>query len=265
MINEHKNELFVVTVQPDIVWENIEQNIKNYSILIDEICEVHPIIDLIILPEMFTTGFTVNPFEIAENMDGITINWMKEIAIQNKLAICGSLIITENSKYYNRFIFVKPDGSVDFYDKRHLFSYAGEHQSFSNGVKKVLINYKGWKINPYICYDLRFPVWCRNTDDVELMIFVANWPNKRISHWEKLLPARAIENQCFVIGVNRVGIDFNNLEYTGKSCIFDALGNEILNMQNREGFDFAILKKSEIVHIKTSMPFGKDNDTFEIL
>lgn len=264
MINQHKNELFTVIVQPDIVWENIEQNLKNYSVLIDNIIETHSTVDLIILPEMFTTGFTVNPAGLAENTDGITINWMKEIALQNKLAICGSIIITENSEFFNRFVFVRPDGNIFFYDKRHLFSFAGEDHNFTPGKKRILIEYKGWKINPFVCYDLRFPVWCRNTENADLQIFVANWPEKRINHWEKLLPARAIENQCFVIGVNRVGIDFNQLNYTGKSCIYDALGNEILNLQNKEGIGFTILKKSDVEHVKKSLPFGKDRDNFEI-
>ena len=264
MINIHQDELFTVIIQPDIVWENIEQNIKNYSIIIDEIAEEHRTVDLIVLPEMFTTGFTMNPSELAETMDGITVTWMKEISKQYNMAICGSIIIKEKSNYYNRFVFVKQNGDIDLYDKKHLFSFAGENQNYTAGKSKTLIKYKGWNINPFICYDLRFPVWCRNTQNSDLMIFVANWPQKRISHWEKLLPARAIENQCYIIGVNRTGMDNNNLEYTGMSSITDPAGKEILSMKNRNGYSFAILKKSILKNIRESLPFGQDGDRFEL-
>ncbi|MCC6721568.1 MAG: amidohydrolase [Bacteroidia bacterium] len=265
MINTHQDELYTVIIQPEIVWENIEQNINNFSVIIDEIIDEHNSVDLIILPEMFTTGFTMNPTYIAETMEGITIKWMKELAKNYNFAICGSLIIENKSKFFNRFIFVKPSGETDYYDKKHLFSFAGEDNNYTEGKDKILINYKGWKINPFICYDLRFPVWCRNTDNSDLLIFVANWPSKRISHWQKLLLARAIENQCYTIGVNRVGHDNNNLEYNGMSCIINPLGNEIINLQHKPGYGFFILKKSELNSIRESLPFMQDRDNFNLI
>lgn len=265
MINTHQDELFIVIIQPEIVWENIEQNINNYSVIIGEIIDEHNTVDLIILPEMFTTGFTMNPTYIAETMEGITIKWMKELAKNYNFAICGSLIIENQSRFFNRFVFVKPNGEVDFYDKKHLFSFAGENKNYTAGNSKKLIKYKGWKINPFICYDLRFPVWCRNTENADLLIFVANWPKKRINHWKILLLARAIENQCYTIGVNRIGNDNNNLEYNGMSSIVDPLGNEILNLKNIPRYVFSILKKTEINSIRESLPFMQDRDNFKLI
>lgn len=264
-MKDNTDELFTAIVQPDIVWENIEQNIKNYSKTIGKIDSKHPETDLVILPEMFTTGFTMNPTKLAESMNGKTINWMKEISQKQNLAICGSIIINENSNYFNRFIFVKPNGNIQFYDKKHLFSFAGEDKNYTAGKNKILIEYKGWKINPFICYDLRFPVWSRNTDNADLLIYVANWPLKRIAHWEKLLPARAIENQCYTIGVNRVDFDGNNLEYNGKSCIYDPAGNKIVSITKKQGYAFAALKKNVIIDIRKTLPFGQDGDKFEFV
>lgn len=210
----------VTLIQSDIIWEDRISNLKKYQEKINQIEST----DLIILPEMFTTGFSMSPKSISENMNGETIQWMKQNAHKMNSAICGSIIIEEDSKYFNRFIWVNPDGSIHHYDKRHLFSFAGENENYTPGNEKIIIEYKGWKICPLICYDLRFPVWSRNSEDYDLLIYVANWPDKRKSAWKSLLTARAIENQCYVIGVNRVGIDGKNLVYSGESQIINMFG-----------------------------------------
>ena len=214
---------------------------------------------------MFSTGFTMSPKPFAETMDGATIEWMREIAIENDLAICGSLIIEQNNYFYNRFVFLKPDGSNEYYDKKHLFSFAGENENYTAGNQKISINFKGWKINPFICYDLRFPVWCRNTNDADILLYVANWPEKRIAHWQVLLPARAIENQAFVIGCNRVGIDFNDFTYTGQSSAFNPLGNQIIALNQHTGYAVFKVDKSVLETIRRSIPFLKDGDKFEFI
>ncbi len=260
----HSEELCIAMIQPDTLWENKEDNLNHLTLQIDKLKDEHPVIDIIIMPEMFSTGFTMNPGPFAETMDGATIEWMREIAMEMELALCGSLIIEEKKKFYNRFVFVKPNGEIDFYDKKHLFGYAGENEKYTAGKNKKTIEYKGWKLNPFVCYDLRFPVWCRNTNYADIMLYVANWPEIRIAHWQKLLPARAIENQCFVIGNNRVGIDFNDYKYPGQSCAFDPLGNEIIKMGNKAGYTLFKIQKALITEIREKIPFWKDGDNFKI-
>lgn len=258
----HTEELAIALIQMDIVWENKEANLFNYNQTIDTLKQEHPGIDLIILPEMFSTGFTMNPAPVAETMQGATIEWMKEISADYEVALCGSLIIEENGKFYNRFVFVKPDHSFVYYDKKHLFAFAGEDEFFEAGNEQVNLIYKGWSINLFICYDLRFPVWCKNTNLADLMIFVANWPDKRIHHWKALLPARSIENQCFVIGMNRLGTDANDLSYSGQSSIYDPTGNNILNMGSKDGYAVCLLHKNMIAETRDKTPFWKDWDSF---
>jgi len=265
MKNNHTEELYIALIQPDTIWENKEDNLNHLTQQIEKLMDEHPVIDVIVMPEMFSTGFTMNPEPFAETMNGATIEWMREIAIESDLAICGSIIIEENKKYYNRFIFIKPTGEIDYYDKKHLFSIAGEQHKYEAGAQNITINFKGWKINPFICYDLRFPAWCRNTNEADIMIFVANWPEIRINHWEKLLPARAIENQCFVIGNNRVGLDNNHFKYTGQSCAYDALGNNLATMKNEVGYTLVKLNKSNLADVKKNLPFLNDRDTFEFI
>lgn len=249
----------ITTIQTNIIWENKELNLKNYQDKIDSIEST----DLIILPEMFTTGFTMNPKPFAESMDGITVQWMKENALKRDLAICGSLIIEEEGRYFNRFIWVNPDASIQYYDKRHLF--LGEDENYTKGESKIVIDYKGWKICPLICYDLRFPVWSRNVEDYEVLIYVANWPSKRKSAWRSLLVARAIENQCYVIGVNRVGEDGNNLSYSGDTSLVNALGETLyINSQSEDIFN-TTLSKLELSKVRTQLPFLKDKDNFNFL
>jgi len=260
----HPDDMTLAIIQQDIAWENKEENLSLFTNSINTIKEEHPTVDMMVLPEMFTTGFTMNPALVAEKMDGASVEWMKEIALETEAAICGSIVIEENNHYFNRFILAKPDQEIVYYDKKHLFAYAGEDAKFTPGTKKTKMEYKGWKISPFICYDLRFPVWCRNNELSDIMIFVANWPETRIVHWNSLLPARAIENQCYVIGVNRIGVDNNNLVYTGNSAVFDPSGQCIANLETREGFELIHLEKSKIMANREKMPFWKDADTFSI-
>jgi predicted amidohydrolase len=179
--------LKIAIIQAELVWHNAGLNLKNFSEKINQIKEQ---VDLIILPEMFSTGFTMHPQEIGENMEGETVKWMKKAAAEKKSAIAGSVVISEGKKYYNRFLFVHPSGEINFYDKRHLFTLAGEHKVYESGNKKLIVNYMGWKICPLVCYDLRFPVWARNVEEYDLLIYVANWPKIRIAAWD--IPWRLI-------------------------------------------------------------------------
>jgi predicted amidohydrolase len=244
----------ITTIQTNIIWEDIDSNLKNYQTKIDSIES-----DLIILPEMFTTGFTMEPKPHAETMDGKTVQWMKQNASKKNLAICGSIIIEEEGKYFNRFIWVNPDGSIYHYDKRHLFT--GEDKNYTPGNEKIIIEYKDWKICPLICYDLRFPVWSRNVEDYDVLIYVANWPKQRKSAWKSLLVSRAIENQCYVIGVNRVGKD-NSSYYSGESSLINALGETLYISSHLEDIYTTTLSKLELNKVRTQLPFLKDKDNF---
>jgi predicted amidohydrolase len=250
----------VTLIQSDIIWEDRISNLKKYQEKINQIEST----DLIILPEMFTTGFSMSPKSISENMNGETIQWMKQNAHKMNSAICGSIIIEEDSKYFNRFIWVNPDGSIHHYDKRHLFSFAGENENYTPGNEKIIIEYKGWKICPLICYDLRFPVWSRNSEDYDLLIYVANWPDKRKSAWKSLLTARAIENQCYVIGVNRVGEDSKNY-YSGDSSLINALGETLYTNSHIEEIYSNTISKYDLNKIRTQLPFLNDKDNYKII
>ena len=246
----------ITTIQYDIVWEDKVTNLKNLTSKINTIQS-----DVIVLPEMFTTGFTMTPKPLAESMTGKTIQWMKEIALTKDLAICGSIIIREEDKYFNRFIWVNPDGTIYHYDKRHLF--LNEDVSYTPGDKKLIIEYGGWKICPLICYDLRFPVWSRNSEDYDILIYVANWPDKRKLAWRSLLVARAIENQCYVIGVNRVG-EGSGLVYSGGTSLINALGEVQYTNSHIEEVFTATLSKYDLDKIRTQLPFLEDKDNFSI-
>ena len=248
-------------IQANLIWEDPKANRIQFE---QKINAINQKVDLIVLPEMFSTGFTMFPKPLAETMQGDTVSWMQDIAKAKNSAICGSLIIEENSKYYNRFVFVHPNGKIDTYDKRHLFSLAGEDKQYAKGTSKVLIDYKGWKICPQICYDLRFPVFSRNAEDYDLLIYVANWPKLRITAWDALLKARAIENMSFVVGVNRIGLDGNKHEYVGHSIVLDELGNLILDANENEGVYITTLDKSKMQETRQKLNFLKDKDIFEI-
>lgn len=255
-----KNKLHIACIQSDILWENINGNIQKYSELTSTISKQT---DLIILPEMFSTGFSMNPQNCAETMNGLSVSWMKTIAFKRNVAIMGSLAIKEDGNYYNRLIIVLPNGELSYYDKRHLFTLVGEHKVYTSGKEKLIIEYLGWKICPMICYDLRFPIWSRNTENYDVLVYMANWPKLRIDAWDTLLKARAIENMSYCIGVNRVGVDANNYEYVGNSQVFDSLGNLIANTTEGKECIFEItLDKSEQESIRNKFQFLNDRDSF---
>ena len=251
----------IAIIQTDLIWENPKANRVQFKQKINTITH-H--VDLIVLPEMFSTGFSMFPESLAEKMQGETVNWMLNLAKDKNIAICGSIIIEENGHYYNRFLFVHPNGKIETYDKRHLFSLAGEHKQYTQGTEKVIIEYKDWKICPQICYDLRFPVFSRNIEEYDLLIYVANWPKPRIYAWDALLRARAMENMSFVVGVNRIGLDGNMHEYVGRSIILDELGSTILDANEGDGVFIATLDKAKMYQTRKKLNFLNDRDVFEI-
>jgi omega-amidase len=256
------DKLSVSLIQSDLQWQDIKHNLKSFQQKIDSISVQT---DIIVLPEMFSTGFTMEPFKFAETMNGQSVNWMKEMAIRKKSMIIGSLAIKENEAYVNRLFAVFPDGGIEFYDKRHLFALAGENNFYKKGERKNIFTYKTWRINPQICYDLRFPVWSRFQEDYDLMVYVANWPATRSFHWKILLQARAIENQAYVLGVNRIGQDGTGTRHTGDSCAFDPMGHNISTIQpDSEMIDTILLDKQLVEKIRKSFPFSNDRDQFII-
>lgn len=257
------NSLTVALIQTHLNWEN---PIENRRLLNDKINAITTSIDLIILPEMFTSGFTMNASKVAEAMDGETISWLKTKAQEKQAVIIGSLVISENDNFYNRLVCVEPSGTITHYDKRHTFTLAGEHKIYTAGTKKIIFKYKGWNICPLICYDLRFPVWARNVEDYDLLLYVANWPKVRIDAWDALLKARAIENMSYCIGVNRVGLDGNNYEYTGHSAAYDVLGHRIDAIpENKEATEIVILEKTDIKKYREKLNFLTDKDDFNLI
>ncbi|RED50622.1 amidohydrolase [Seonamhaeicola aphaedonensis] len=257
-----QQQLKVTLIQSDLIWENPKQNRINFEKRIASISEN---VDLIVLPEMFTTGFTMNAESVAETMQGETIKWMKQMAFNYDTAIVGSIVISENQKFYNRLLFTYPSGEVNYYDKRHTFTLAGEDMVYASGNERVIIDYKGWKICPLVCYDLRFPVWARNTDNYDVLLYVANWPKPRVLAWEALLKARAIENMSYCVGVNRVGVDGLNIEYSGHSAVYNVLGQEMSAIkQNKEQAETVILQKQHIKKYRSTLKFLDDRDEFTL-
>jgi predicted amidohydrolase len=257
-----KDILNIALIQANLLWENTQGNLNYFDKKIESISSD---IDVVVLPEMFSTGFSMNPTSLFETMDGVSISWMQKTALKRQLAVVGSLIIKESDTYYNRLIFVHPNGEIHTYDKRHLFTYGGEDKVYSSGNERLTLEYKGWKICPMICYDLRFPVWSRNSDEYDILIFIANWPKPRISAWDTLLKARAIENMCYTIGVNRVGVDGNNLEYIGHSQAIDMLGEEMIHIDNENETVFEVhLDKNKLNESRNRFGFLNDKDSFSI-
>jgi len=255
--------LHVAGIQSELHWEDHNANLNDLERLIQKL-EDQPV-DLIILPEMFTTGFTMNAVQCAEKTEGRSLEWMREQSSRLNAAITGSIIVEEHGLYYNRLYFVGPDGGYKTYDKRHAFSYAGEDKVFEKGTKRLIVEYKGWKICPLICYDLRFPVWSRNTEEFDVLIYVANWPESRIQAWDALLKARAIENLCYTIGVNRIGKDGNQIHYNGHSSIHDPLGQRIAELQDEEaGIVLGRAEKKELENTRNRFRFLDDRDEFEM-
>ncbi|WP_016989684.1 nitrilase family protein [Flavobacterium sp. ACAM 123] len=251
----------VALIQALIIWENPKENRTYFEAEINTILGA---VDLIVLPEMFSTGFTMNPSAVAETMQGETILWLQSLAKAKNAAITGSIVIEENANYYNRMVFVFPSGEIQHYDKRHLFTLSGEDKVYTRGTQKLIVDYLGWKICPFVCYDLRFPVFSRNTDDYDLLIYVASWPKTRINAWDTLIKARAIENMSYAIGVNRVGEDDNGYEYTGHSQLVDYLGVYVIEPKETEGVLLATLDKSKMLEVRQKLDFLSDKDVFEI-
>lgn len=266
------SSLTITLIQTNLFWEDKKANLQMLQQKIESIKEKT---EIVILPEMFTTGFSMKPELLAEKMNGETVQWMKKIAAEKKVIITGSVMIEDPSanaqggKYFNRLIWMLPNGEFGVYDKRHLFAFADEQDHYSAGSKKLIASVKGWKINLQICYDLRFPIWARQSPgDVEnkydLLINVANWPVKRSVAWKTLLRARAIENQCFVAGVNRVGEDGNKISYNGESSIIDPMGEIIYQKESEEDIFTFTLQKEVVEETRDKFPFWKDADHFII-
>ena len=264
--------LSVTLIQTNLFWENPTANLANLE---EKMAQISLPTDLIILPEMFNTGFTMNVKPVAEPMNFTTFKWMKQQAKRTKAVITGSFIVKEGEQYFNRLIWMRPDGSYESYDKRHLFRMGGEHHSFTGGSERLIVELKGWRICPLICYDLRFPVWSRNIfskienqkpeKQYDLLIYVANWPAIRSQVWDTLLQARAIENQSFCIGVNRVGSDGMGLNYTGNSAVIDFKGNSVFYQKDSEIIKSQILNKKELDDFRAKFPAYLDADDFEII
>ena len=274
-------------VQTRLFWEDKEQNLKMIE---EKISAIKERTEIIVLPEMFSTGFSMKPTLLAEKMDGQTVQWMKKISSAKRAIITGSIIIEEEGKYYNRLVWMLPTGEYGTYDKRHLFAYAGEHEHYNGGTKRLIASVKGWKINLQICYDLRFPVWARQQSQIvlpgedvteepvaetdvsgeyeieapeyDILIYVANWPERRIHAWKTLLQARAIENQCYVIGVNRVGNDGKEIYHSGDSMIIDPLGEILYSKSHDEDIFTMTLQQKKLEEIRARFPFWKDADNF---
>ena len=274
--------LTITTIQTNLAWEN---KVANLQLLEKKINELEEKTEIVILPEMFSTGFSMQPQLFAETMEGETVQWMKEVSAKNKIILTGSIIIEEDSQYFNRLIWMLPNGQFGYYDKRHLFAFAEEDKYYTPGNKRLIASVKGWKINLQICYDLRFPVWARNrvlenegppaeiaetapnklVPEYDILIYVANWPERRSHAWKTLLCARAIENQCYVIGVNRVGRDGNNINHSGNSLVIDPLGEVLYHMAEEEDIFTITLHKEQLDDTRSKFPFWKDADDFNLL
>ena len=269
--------LNITGIQTKLYWENKKANL---DMLEEKVLSISQQTEIVILPEMFSTGFSMQPEKLAEPMEGETVQWMKRIAAERKVILTGSVIIEEAQKpalpagrYYNRLIWMLPNGQLGHYDKRHLFAYADEHNHYAAGNKRLIASVKGWKINLLICYDLRFPVWSRQSPsqkepgsfEYDVLIYVANWPEKRIAAWKTLLQARAIENQCYVVGVNRTGEDGNKIYYSGDSTVVDPSGEILYHKKDGEDIFTVKLDKSHLEKIREKFPFWKNADQFKIM
>lgn len=260
-------QLTITTIQTNIKWED---KTSNLLMLEEKINGLYQKTEVVVLPEMFSTGFSMRPEMLAEKMDGHTIQWMKKLSVENRLILTGSLIIEEENKYYNRLIWMMPNGEYGYYDKRHLFAFGKEDLHYSKGNKRLITSVKGWKLNLQVCYDLRFPAWARQSPDenslyeYDVLVYVANWPERRSHAWKTLLCARAIENQCYVVGVNRVGNDGNDISHNGNTLVIDPLGEVLYHMADEEDIFTIGLQKDRLDEVRTKFPFQKDADHFHI-
>jgi omega-amidase len=267
--------LSISLIQTYLHWEDKE---KNLSALQNKIEKLRGSTHVVVLPEMFSTGFSMKPETLAETMEGPSVQWMKTTAQQNRVILTGSLIIEENGHYYNRLIWMQPNEQYGYYDKRHLFAFAGEDQHYTAGSKRLIASVNGWKVNLQVCYDLRFPVWARQSPplplergqggevqpEYDLLIYVANWPQRRSLAWKTLLQARAIENQCYVVGVNRVGEDGNGIYHSGDSRVIDPLGEVLYQKADEEDMFTITLQKESLEEVRRKFPFWRDGDDFEM-
>lgn len=268
------SSLKITLVQTALHWENKEANLKMFE---EKINGIDQTTHVVILPEMFSTGFSMKPEQLAENMGGATVTWMKEMAASKKIIVAGSIIIEQNGNHFNRLIWMLPNGQYGFYDKRHLFAFAEENKHYTAGTQRLIASVNGWKLNLMVCYDLRFPVWARqqflspsgegrdNAFEYDVLIYTANWPEKRNTAWKTLLRARAIENQCYVIGVNRVGNDGNNIYHSGDSMIIDPLGEILYHKEHDEEVFTIELSKNHLQETRERFQFWRDADRFDIL
>jgi len=265
-----KSQILTISiVQPDLVWESAQ---ANFDLLEESINSISSA-DLIVLPEMFSSGFSMQPQQLYETIDGRGVKWMQRLARQKHSVITGSLIIKDKGKYYNRLLWVTPEGNLEFYDKRHLFSFAEEDVHYSAGSSRMIVELKGWRICPLICYDLRFPVWSRNQDisgknidsEYDVLVYVANWPEARSSAWNTLLAARAHENQAYVVGVNRVGRDGNQINYAGESCIISPKGESMVSIEKHQpGVQTLDISLKELQDFRAKFGAWRDKDQFQI-
>ena len=255
--------LKITLIQTHLFWEDKGANL---ALLEQKIVNLEEPTEVVILPEMFTTGFSMQPTLHAETMEGPSVQWMRRIAMTQKIILTGSLIIEENGHYYNRLIWMLPNGEFGYYDKRHLFAFGGEDQHYTAGNKRLIASVKGWKINLQICYDLRFPTWARQAapNEYDVLVYVANWPEKRSHAWKTLLVARAIENQAFVVGVNRVGLDGKNIAHSGNSMVVGPLGEVLYHSADQESVFQITLQRDELEQTRAQFPFWKDADFFSI-
>jgi omega-amidase len=258
--------LTITTIQSNLIWEEKAANLR---MLEQKIAGIEEKTEIVVLPEMFNTGFSMRPEALAETMEGETVEWMKRVSRENGIVLTGSLMIEEAGNYYNRLVWMLPNGQYGHYDKRHLFAFGEEDKHYSPGNKRLIASVKGWKINLLVCYDLRFPVWARqkNTEtgaEYDVLIYVANWPERRSHAWKTLLCARAIENQCYVVGVNRVGSDGKNIYYSGNSLVIDPLGQVLYHMADKEDVNTITLQKEMLEDVRSKFPFWKDSDSFNI-
>jgi omega-amidase len=278
------SSLTITTIQTGVQWEDKSANLKRLE---ERILAIQEPTELVVLPEMFSTGFSMRPEALAERMDGPTLAWMQETAARKKIILTGSIIVEEEDNYYNRLIWMLPNGQFGYYDKRHRFAYAGENEQYTAGHKRLIASVKGWKVLLLVCYDLRFPVWSRQTRqreggtgdaepgagagaataaelEYDLQLYVANWPERRAHAWKTLLQARAIENQCFVAGVNRIGDDGNGIYHSGDTMIIDPLGETLYHAAAREEAFTLTLRKDELTRVRQRFPFWQDADHFSI-
>lgn len=257
-----QESLRVTLVQTDIYWEDIPANLASLE---EKLAQLNGSSDLIILPEMFSTGFSMEPEKIAEPLNLVTTRWLRQMSLASNAMIIGSFVARDGSSCYNRLMAVRPDGTYHYYDKRHLFRMGGEHNVYTAGSEILTVSWRGWKIRPMVCYDLRFPVWSRNTEDnsYDLLIYVANWPAIRNFAWETLLKARAIENLSYVAGVNRIGTDANGIEYIGNSALIDFRGQSINTVGNKPDLVTYRISKPELENFREQFPAYLDSDRFD--